>query len=115
MNPMSPFPSAIITVMSPASGTRATTRRPQLKLVLVLYMVAAALMPLAHHDIACHLKSTTHCTTCNVGSSAETSSDVAALSAVVLDEAGYTTAEPDATILSVSVLAESGRAPPSIA
>ena len=29
-------------------------------------------MPLAHHDIVCHLKSTTHCTTCVVGSSGET-------------------------------------------
>ena len=29
-------------------------------------------MPLAHHDVLCHLKSTTHCTTCVVASSGET-------------------------------------------
>ena len=42
------------------------------KLLLAAYVLAAALLPLAHHDIVCHLKSSTHCTTCVVGSSGET-------------------------------------------
>ena len=35
----------------------------RLKVVLALYLLAAALLPFGHHDLACHLKSTTHCTT----------------------------------------------------
>ena len=56
--------------------------------ILSLYVLAAALMPLGHHDIACHLKSTTHCSTCVVGSSAEAASHAAPLSGFGLDDAG---------------------------
>jgi hypothetical protein len=41
------------------------------RLVVAIYTVATLLSPLSHHDLACHLKSATHCTTCVVGSSAE--------------------------------------------
>jgi hypothetical protein len=86
-----------------------------LKVVLALYVLAAALMPLGHHDLACHLKSTTHCTTCIVGSSAEAAVDPAVLARFWLMDLGGTIAEavqsPDVPDTSTP----SGRAPPSVA
>ena len=86
----------------------------RLKVVLALYVLAAALMPLGHHDLACHLKSTTHCTTCTVGSSAEAAVDPAVLARFWLLDAGAAGGEtlqspdvPDAT-------SASDRAPPSL-
>ena len=60
----------------------------RLKAVLALYVIAAALMPLAHHDLVCHLKSTTHCTTCAIGSSAEAAAGPAVLARFWLLDAG---------------------------
>jgi hypothetical protein len=86
----------------------------RLKVVLALYVLAAALMPLGHHDLACHLKSTTHCTTCTVGSSAEAAVDPAVLARFWLLDAGATICasfeSPDVPAESAS----SGRAPPSL-
>lgn len=86
----------------------------RLKAVLALYVIAAALMPLAHHDLVCHLKSTTHCTTCTIGSSAEAASGPAVLARFWLLDAGAAVVDlasaPDAT----PVRALSGRAPPAI-
>ena len=38
------------------------------RVLLAAYVLASALLPLAHHDVLCHLKSSTHCTTCVVAS-----------------------------------------------
>jgi hypothetical protein len=85
------------------------------KVVLALYMFAAALMPFGHHDLACHIKSTTHCTTCTVGSSAEAGSDAGMLATFWLLDAGATIAgSVEAARLSACRPA-SGRAPPSLA
>ena len=50
------------------SAQRATGRRETrgaiAALALALYAVLLATGPLEHHDLACHLKSRTHCTTC---------------------------------------------------
>jgi hypothetical protein len=46
---------------------REPTRRSWLGVapaILAAYACLLAAGPLDHHDIACHLKSTTHCTTC---------------------------------------------------
>ena len=72
-------------------GTRLGLR---LKVVLALYVLAAALLPFAHHDLACHLKSTTHCTTCIVGSSAEVTAAPAVLGRLWLADAGAAIADP---------------------
>jgi hypothetical protein len=85
-----------------------------LRLVLSFYALTTALMPLAHHDIACHLKSTTHCVTCVYGSSAEQAADPATLSRFGLDEIG---AAPAPVVLSApNVLGSvsSDRAPPAV-
>lgn len=41
------------------------------RLLLALYVSAAAFSPLLHHDVICHFQSPTHCTTCLIGSAAE--------------------------------------------
>jgi hypothetical protein len=86
-----------------------------LKVVLALYVLAAALMPLGHHDIACHLKSTTHCTTCIVGSSAEAAVDPAVLARFWLIEVGVTLLEPDQPPDVPDASTVSGRGPPTFA
>jgi len=86
-----------------------------LKVVLALYILAAALMPFGHHDLACHIKSTTHCTTCTVGSSAEAAADPGVLARFWLLDAGEPACEPIDQPQSVLTRPASGRAPPSIA
>jgi hypothetical protein len=86
----------------------------RLKVVLALYVFAAAVMPLAHHDLVCHIKSTTHCTTCTVGSSAEAASDPALLARFWLFDAGATVAGPASAPESAPLCAISGRAPPAL-
>jgi hypothetical protein len=86
----------------------------RLKAVLALYVVAAALMPLGHHDFVCHLTSTTHCTTCTVGCSAEAAGDPAVLARFWLLDAGATAVAPSSSPDAAPVRALSGRAPPAI-
>jgi hypothetical protein len=91
-------------------GSRFSLR---LKVVLALYVLAAALMPFAHHDLACHLKSTTHCTTCLVGSSAEAAADPAMLARFWLSDAGATVFEAVTEPDSAAPRLTPGRAPPA--
>jgi hypothetical protein len=83
------------------------------KALLVVYAVAAALLPLGHHDVACHLKSPTHCTTCVVGSSAETTADATTLLRHPLSDAGRATGAPVVKAASAVPDASSGRSPPA--
>jgi len=85
-----------------------------LKAVLAFYVIAAALMPLAHHDLVCHLKSTTHCTTCTTGSSAEAAADPAVLARFWLLDAGAAVGLPATVPVAAPLRALSGRAPPVI-
>jgi hypothetical protein len=82
--------------------------------VLGLYVLAAALLPLGHHDIVCHLKSTTHCSTCVVGSSAESPSHTTSLAGVGLDDAGSAFAAGRVPTSDQQAGAASGRAPPTL-
>jgi len=81
---------------------------------LYLYVLATALMPLAHHDIACHFKSNTHCITCVYGSSAELAADPAALSRIGLDELGAAPAAAPSGAANAPLSANSDRAPPPV-
>jgi hypothetical protein len=83
------------------------------KVVLALYMFAAALMPFGHHDLACHIKSATHCTTCTVGSSAEAGSDAGVLAKCWLVDTGATISAPVETTQLSTRRPASGRAPPT--
>lgn len=85
----------------------------RLKIVLAIYVLSAALMPLGHHDVACHLKGTTHCTTCAIGSSAEPAADSSWLSRFWLNDTGAAISERQDAPLSASLCISSGRAPPA--
>ena len=82
------------------------------RLVVAVYVLAAALLPLAHHDIACHFKSATHCSTCIIGSAGDLASDETPLRSTALDAAGWTAAESSDALSSASVCPTTGRAPP---
>jgi hypothetical protein len=84
-----------------------------MKAVIAAYVLAAALLPLGHHDLACHLKSSNHCTTCVIGSSGELTADATTLMRQPLVDAGGAAVVPvtgaDAVVLHTS----SGRSPPA--
>ena len=101
--------------MSPTWRPGATAPGLRLKLVLALYMIASALLPLAHHDVVCHLKSATHCTTCVVGSSAESNAQPAAFGSFTLKDAGDASTLGTENVESAPCIARSGRAPPAVA
>ena len=84
-----------------------------MKAVLALYVAAAALLPLSHHDIACHFKSTTHCTTCIIGSSAEAADDSGPLTHAAFADAGQAAGYVPAPVASTVDDGTSGRSPPS--
>ena len=83
-----------------------------LRTLLGLYVLAAALMPIGHHDIACHLKSNTHCSTCVVGSSAESAQHAALLAGCGLDDAGAACGSLVLKSDDPLARASSGRSPP---
>ena len=85
----------------------------RLKIVLAIYVLGAALMPLGHHDVVCHLKSATHCTTCVIGSSAEAATGASGLSRFWLNDTGFAISERQDAPLSASLCISSGRAPPA--
>jgi hypothetical protein len=80
--------------------------------VAVLFALAVCLLPLAHHDILCHLKSSTHCTTCVVGSSGEAASDAATLTAIGLHDTGAAALAVEQPLTATSRCLSAGRAPP---
>jgi hypothetical protein len=90
-----------------------TLRLDLMKVVVATYVLAAALLPLSHHDIACHFKSTTHCTTCIIGSSAEAADDSATLTHAQFVDAGQAAGEISAPALSTVDESTAGRSPPA--
>ena len=84
-----------------------------LKIVVAAYFVALAAMPFAHHDLACHLKSSTHCTVCNVGTSGEDNSLQPALAHADLSYAGRADDGIAAAVASFALSPSSGRSPPA--
>jgi hypothetical protein len=71
------------------------------------------LLPLAHHDIACHFKSSTHCTSCIIGSAGDLASDATPLGRGALNGAGCLALDPIERVDSLSLPATPGRAPPA--
>ena len=83
-------------------------------LVLMMYVAIVATLPLLHHDIACHIQSPTHCTTCFLGF-AERAPDAAALSAAQLVLIGSSSLEAQGSRLPLLWGDLSGRSPPALA
>ena len=82
--------------------------------LVAIYIVAVAAMPFAHHDIVCHLKSSTHCSTCHVGTSGDQSSVRPSLARVELNDAGQAHYQPRAHAGDWALSPSAGRAPPSV-
>lgn len=83
-----------------------------LKFVVAAYVVALAALPFAHHDLACHLKSSTHCTVCHVGTSADDTSVQPGVGHVDLADAGRASERYASFSPSCVLLPSSGRSPP---
>jgi hypothetical protein len=82
------------------------------RVLLAVYVLASALLPLAHHDVLCHLKSSTHCTTCVVASTGETAGWAAGLDGVGMRDAGRAFLLSADRRPSAPLRASSGRSPP---
>jgi len=80
---------------------------------VALYVLAFAAMPFAHHDLACHLKSNTHCATCHVGTSTDPSSASPVVDPVVLQDAGRADEIACTPTSAPALLPSAGRSPPA--
>ena len=85
------------------------------KLVVALYIVAFAALPFAHHDFLCHVRSTTHCDVCHIGTSGEDSSPHPGLPSIELIDAGRAIELVADQVSSGVSLRLPGRSPPSSA
>jgi hypothetical protein len=81
--------------------------------VLAAYIVALAAMPFAHHDLVCHLKSSTHCSTCHVGASTDPGGTQPALTAADFSDAGRAAERASIPSGSFELSPSAGRAPPA--
>lgn len=81
-------------------------------LVLAGYLAAVATLPLLHHDVVCHVQSSSHCTTCLVGAADRAADHTAALLARLVPIGSF---RPDPPGPRPPVLAgdRSGRSPPA--
>jgi hypothetical protein len=98
----------------------AISRRPvvrarvRLKLVAIAYVFALAMLPLGHHDVACHAKSTTHCSSCTLTSSGESSAP-SGVPMVVFADAGAADTPAPVRVFSRAPAPSQGRSPPALA
>jgi hypothetical protein len=83
-----------------------------MRLVTAAYVLALAMLPFAHHDLVCHLKSSTHCSTCHIGTSADESRPDPVVAAMSLADAGRAEETSPARIASRAPSPSSGRSPP---
>jgi hypothetical protein len=83
------------------------------KALLTIYIASAALLPLSHHDIVCHLKSPNHCTTCLTTGSGEAAPDAASLDVWTMADVGRATTIERDPVQSAYVSSACGRAPPA--
>ena len=77
------------------------------------YVLAFVAMPFAHHDLACHLKSSTHCATCHIGTSADPGGADPAIATIALTEAGRADEPSYVVHVSPASRPSAGRSPPS--
>jgi hypothetical protein len=83
------------------------------RLVLLAYFVALAALPFAHHDVVCHLKSSTHCAVCHIGTSTDDTSVQPGLGHIDLADAGRASEGHATPTTSCVLLPSSGRSPPT--
>lgn len=80
---------------------------------LVLYAVVFAASPVLHHDLACHLKTPTHCDACAMSPPASRVESSFGSGLTHLAQAGRIEMLREQATRSVAPVAQSGRAPPS--
>jgi hypothetical protein len=83
------------------------------QILAAAYILALAALPFGHHDLLCHLKSSTHCTTCLAGTSADDNTAQPAIPAVVLADAGQATIAQTFSAHSCVPTPSAGRSPPT--
>lgn len=84
-----------------------------LRFVIAAYVAALATLPFGHHDLACHLKTSTHCGVCHVGTSVDETGAQPALGQVNLADAGRATVAGASFARSSVSRPSSGRSPPA--
>ena len=84
-----------------------------MRVVVAAYVVALAAMPFAHHDLVCHLKSSTHCSVCHVGTAADDDSIHPNQAVVDLADAGCAVQAFLSLAVSSALGPSAGRSPPS--
>jgi len=82
-------------------------------LLLGVYALLLVASPLLHHDLACHLKSPTHCDACVAHPMASRVERVARIDASVLAASFLVNAAPRAQVHSGVPLSLPSRAPPA--
>lgn len=83
------------------------------QILAAAYILALAALPFGHHDLLCHLKSSTHCTMCLAGTSADDTSGQPAIPAIVLADAGQATVAQPFASHSCTRVPSAGRSPPA--
>ena len=101
--------------MAPTRLPRGPRLSPGLQIVVAMYVLAAMVLPLAHHDVVCHAKTPTHCLTCVIASSGDVAADPAALARLGLNDLGAAPVNGPSRMASGPERAPSGRAPPASA
>jgi hypothetical protein len=81
--------------------------------ILGVYAPLLAANPLLHHDVACHLKSPTHCVACTSSPSASRIEADAPLSALMLPEVGRVTSTERPAPDPAEIFDTTGRSPPA--
>jgi hypothetical protein len=82
------------------------------RLILGAFFVSLAALPLAHHDLVCHLKSPTHCGTCHIGTSTDDGGMQPAVGHVDLPDAGQAVEIHASAVSSCALSPSAGRSPP---
>lgn len=82
--------------------------------LLAAYLLSAALLPLTHHDVICHAKSSTHCTTCLATGSGEAAAHAGAAEGAGLADAGGVHPGVSRPAHAAPVFVSSGRSPPDL-
>jgi hypothetical protein len=82
-----------------------------IKALLAAYLLSAALLPLLHHDLVCHVKSSTHCTSCIATAAGEPAPHGAGLDSAMID-VGHVSSSSAAWFQVAPLLLSPGRSPP---
>jgi hypothetical protein len=99
--------------MTGSSGRRHQSLMSATALAVGLYALVLMVGPILHHDLACHVKSRTHCTVCVVSVTAPGTYGTAGLIAADLRANGTIALERAMAVTPVSAALLVGRSPPA--